>query len=289
MAYETELSNLVTIGNAISALASPALVKAAIGLGLVHAETFSTDTNVIKFRKNGNVVAETLAESTAYTPSASSELTDSSITCTAVKAVVASKLSVEALRFGTSAASLERLAQEHGYALGRAFDAALLALFTGFSTGITATTVLTKDNLLDAAYNVRAGMKGAGGGKLVGVFDYKGVNEIRKELTSISASAFSNPSLLQLVEKIPEPSALAGEFAGIEIYETDGLGTSGGDDIGAVFHPEYAFCAGLGGDVKTAVQFLGGSGGFVYEISSHFFYDVKEWNDAAGCKVLSDT
>lgn len=289
MANETELSNFVTVGNAISALVSPAFVKASIGLNLVHAEDFPSDTNTIKFRKSGSLVAETLAESTAYTKSSNSELTDSSVSCTAEKGVIATEITVEALRFGTAAANFERLANEHGLALARLFDSSLLTLFSSVSGAVTATTTLTKDNLLDAAYTVRSAMKGAhGGGRLAGVFDYKGVNEIRKELTSISASAFSNLSMLSLVST-PQANGLAGEFAGIEIYETDGLPTDSGDDVACVFHPMFAFAAGLGGEFQTMVNFKDASGGYLYEVSSYFFYKVIEWNDTAACRVKSDT
>lgn len=287
--YATELSNLTIVGNAISALMSPAFVKVSIGLNLVHTEDFPDYTNVIKFRKSGSLVAETLAQSTEYTFSASSEITDSSVTCTAEKAVVGSRISVEAQRFGAGQAGFERFGDEHGAALGRLFDSSLFTLFSSVSGAVTATSTLTKDNLLEAAYSVRSSMQGAHGGvKLAGVFDYKGVNEVRKELTSISASAFSNPSMLTLMS-VPQVNGLAGEFAGIEIYEVAGLPTSGGDDVACVFHPQLCFAAGLGGEMKTSVTWKDASGGFLFEISSYWFYKIVEWNDTAGVRVLSDT
>ena len=287
MANETELTNFVTIGNMVSALASPALVNASICMNLAHIEQFPDNTASIKFRKNGSLVAETVAESAAYTFSASSELTDTSITCTAVKWAVVSKLTAEALRFGTGAASLPRMAQEQGEALARLYDATMVALFTGFSVGVTAATILTKDNVLDAQYNVYDGKTPPG--RLVAVLDYKGANELRKEITSITASAWSNPAMLGIVNNNPKQNNLIGELAGIDIYQTSGLPTSGGDDVAAVFHPQWAFCSGISGAIQTDVSPFKASDGFWYEISSYMFADVKEWNDRAGCKLLSDT
>lgn len=289
MAFETEVANFTTVGNAISALISPAFVEKTLYLNLVHAEDFPRDTNVIKFRKSGNLVAETLGESTAYTYSSNSELTDAAISCTAQKGVVVSKMTVEALRFGTAAADLPRLARLQAEALARLFDTTAVALHSGIANGVTAATTLTKDNILDAAYTVRSSMKGANdGGRLAGVFGYKGVNEVRKELTSISASAFSNESMLSLVGA-PKANGLAGELAGVEIYEFSGLPTTGGDDIACIFHPRYCFAAGLGGEFQTDISKLNASGGFYYEISTYFFYNVVEWNDTAGCRVRSDS
>lgn len=287
MANETELSNFITVGNMVSGLASPALVNASIGMNLVHIEQFPDNTNVIKFRKNGSLTAETLAESTAYSFSGSSELTDSSISCTAVKWAVVSKITAEALRFGTGAASLPRLAQEQGEALARLFDATMLALFSGFSQVVTASSTLTKDNVLDAQYNVYDGKTPPG--RLVAVLDYKGANELRKEITSITASAWSNPAMLGIVNNNPKQNNLIGELAGIDIYQTSGLPTTGGDDIGAVFHPQWAFCCGIGGAIETNVSPFKASEGFWYEISSHMFCDIKEWNDRAGSGLRSDT
>ena len=290
MAYETELANYITIGNAVSALASPAFAEKTIMLNLCTVEQYPDNTNVIKAQKKGSLTAEDVTESTAYSLSASSELTDSSVSCTAVKGVVASQISVEALRFANPASRIARIGEEQGAALGRLFDTAAVALFSSVATGVTATNTLTKDNLLDGQYNVFAAMKGAvGDGKLAAVLHYKGANEIRKELTSISASAFANGAMLSLIKGAPKAHGLVEEFAGMEVYHTSGLPTSGGDNIQLVFHPQFAFFDGLGGAIETEVLWKGATGGSLWEISSHMFYKVVEWNDTAACKVLSDS
>jgi len=291
MAFESELGNFITIGNAVSAEASAALVNAAQGLALVHAEAFPDNTNVIKFRKSGSLVAEAIAESAAYTYSANSELTDASISCTGTKKMVSSRVSVEALRFGSPGSDLQRIGQEQGNALARLFDADLKALFASVSGGVTAASTLVKDNLLDAQYTVFAGIKGAFSGRLVGMVDYKGAGEIRKELTSITATAFGNLAMLGVIGVPKGPAGFIGEFAGIELYQTDGLPSSGGDDVALVWDPRIAFCAGINGIQGLATTVLEPSvlTNMCWEFTTHTFWNVAEWNDAAGCKVLSDT
>lgn len=286
VAYNTEYGNFITIGNEISAALSPAFVNASIGMNLVYNEQLSGAAQAKKFRKSGSLIAETLAESEPYVPSASSELTDTSITCTAIKAVNICNVSVEAEEFASSSADKNRIAQEQGRALARAYDAALVALFTGFSSGITATTILTIDDLLDAQYTIFNAKTPPG--RLAFIGDYKGVKELGKEVIHTTASAFTNPNFLGLVGA-PAANNFKGVIADIEVYQTSGLGTSGSDDIAAVFHPSYAFCGVTKGTFRTEVSPFKSMEGFYTSVASMFFYDIKEWNDGAGCKVLSDT
>lgn len=287
MAFETEYANFVNRTDEISAGMSPAFVNASIGANLVYAENFpAAGPKVLKFRKSGSLVAETLAESTAYTFSANSEMTDSSISCTAVKGVVVTKLTLEAFQLAGPDASVQRIADEQGRSLARLFDATLLALFDGLSQAVTASTTLTASDLLDAQYTVFSGKTPPG--RLVAVLDYKGVNELGKQAINTSAAAFTQPGFLNLIGT-PQANNFKGELAGIDIYQTSGLSTTGSDDQGAVFHPLYAFCAGLGGAFETYMSPIKISEGFYWEIGSVLWFDIKEWNDLAGTELRSDT
>jgi len=287
VANETEQANFISVGNDISAFLAPALQNATIGMNLVRIQQCGPDSNVIKFRKSGSLVAETLSESTSYSYSASSELTDTSITCTAVKAVNVTKLTAEALRFGTSAANIPRIGAEQGAALARLFDSTLFALFEGFDQTITASATLTTAKLFDAQYTVFAGKVPPG--QLVAVLDYKGVNEVKKDMTATTASAWGNSTLLDLLGGPPQANNRVGQIAGIDIYQTSGLAVSSSDDVGSVFHPDLAFCCAIGGPAETNVSPFKISEGFWFEIGSHMFFDIKEYHDAAGCRLLSDT
>lgn len=289
--YATEYGNFVTEAYAIAGMMGPAYVSASFGMSVVQTEQFSDTSNTIRIPISGSLTAEIVAESTPYEFSANGELTDTYVTCTAEKSVVSSRVSVEALRFGGSTASLQRIAREHALAHARLFDSKLKALFPSLSQSVTATSTLIKDNLLDARYYIDAGTAGNESGSLVAVIDHKGKSEITKELTSITASAFSNMELLSLV-KLQVPGAKpVGDLAGIEVFQTDGLTTSGGDDVGAVFDPAQCYFAGV--DVANGFNVLihnpRADNGLTYEVLSWTFFKVVEWRDGAGCKVLSDT
>lgn len=290
MAYETEYGNLITVGNAISTDMTPAFVNGSQGLALVHTQVFAENSNVIKFTKAGYLVGETVAESTDYSYSASSELTDTSVTCTAAKKVVGAKVTVEAARFAAASTNPGRMTFELGSAMARLFDYDLKALFTSLATTVTATSTLTKDNIADARYSVVSGIKGAFSGKLVGMFDYKGVNEIIKELSSISATAFGNMELLGVLGMPKPASGYAGNVLGVDIYQTDGLGTTGGDDIAAVWDPAHCFAAGVdGAGFYNSLKSPSAINGLSTEFLTWAFWKVVERNDLAGVRVLSDS
>ena len=291
MANEQTLSNFVTIGNAVSSLISPAFVNATQFWPLVYKQLCPGSTNLVKFRKSGSLVAEAIAEAAAYTFSANSVIADTSVTSTVTKKMVANRLTVEAARFGSDVgADASRIAAEMGRALGRLFDADAKALSVGFSTLVTATTVLTKDTLLDALYNLYNGMKGGWSGKAVFVGDYKGVNEIRKELSSITASAFANKELLGVFDMPTTTNQYAGNFAGIDVYQTDGFATTGGDDRAMLFDPAYAMATGIdkeGITVTVQAPFTGTN--MTTEFAAYAMWNLVEWNDLAGIEVRSDT
>lgn len=291
MAYETELANLITIGNAVSAATGKAFVNGAQGLSLVYTEPFPDNTNVIKFAVEGSYTAETVAESTDYSYSASSEYTETSVSCTAKKSVLGTKITVEAARFGAGRARLERQALLHGQAHARLFDADLKALFSSIAGGVTATSTLVKDNLIDARYSVVAAMKGAFSGKLVAMLDYKGVSEIQKELTSITATAFGNMQMLGVLGMPNPANGYAGNVVGIDVYQTDGLPTSGSDDIGCVWDPSACFAAGVDGrdGLNNTLKDPAAINGLSTEILTWTWWKIVEWRDTAGCRVLSDT
>jgi hypothetical protein len=291
VAYESELGNFIIEANAVSALMGPAFVNASQFLPLVRTETFPDTSNVIKVPISGYLVAETVAESTDYSYSASSELTDTSVTVTAKKAVQGSKFTVEADRFGKPHANLGRIGDEMSAAHGRLFDYDFKALINSISTVVTATTVLTKDNLLDASYNVFAATKGAHSGKLVGAFDFKGVNEIRKELTSITATAFGNKEMLGILGNPGGGINYAGNCVGIDIYQTDGLSTTGSDDQACVWDPALAFYAGVDGvaGFRSSVKEPSAINGLSWELLTWTFFKVAIWRNTAACQVRSDT
>jgi putative hemolysin len=287
-----QMADTVQIGNAISAAISPAFKEASIGMGLVYAETCSPASQIIKFRKSGSLVAEAVTEGAAYAASdANSDINDTSVTATAAKIAVASPISVEAMRFGGGAANVARVAAEQGRALARKFDDDLLALFDSVTNTATATSTLDTDTLLTGQYKVMDSLVPPG--PLVAVLDNKGAAELRKLVANAGAAIYSSQYNSPLFGT-PSQNNFIGNLLGIDIYQTTGLSTTGGDDQGLIFNPNYAFCAAMGGSVESVVQFSGMGvalliPGFSDIVLSWLFYGVALWNDAAACEIRSDT
>lgn len=287
-----QMADTVQIGNAISAAISPAFKEASIGMGLVYAETCSPASQVIKFRKSGSLVAEAVTEGAAYTASdASSDINDTSVTITAAKIAVASPISVEAMRFGGGAANVARVASEQGRALARKFDDDLLALFDSITNVATATSTLDTDTLLTGQFNVMDSLVPPG--PLTAVVDNKGAAELRKLVANAGAAIYSSQYNSPLFGT-PSQNNFIGNLLGIDIYQTTGLSTTGGDDQGCIFNPNYAFCSAMGGEVSSVVQFSGMGvalliPGFSDIVLSWLFYGVGVWNNSAACELRSDT
>lgn len=287
-----QMADTVQIGNAISAAISPAFKEASIGMGLVYAETCSPASQVIKFRKSGSLIAEAVTEGAAYAASdANSDINDSSVTITAAKIAVASPISVEAMRFGGGAANVARVAAEQGRALARKFDDDLLALFDSITNVATATSTLDTDTLLTGQFNVMDSLVPPG--PLTAVVDNKGAAELRKVVANAGAAIYSSQYNSPLFG-VPSQNNFIGNLLGIDIYQTTGLSTTGGDDQGCIFNPNYAFCAAMGGSVESVVQFSGMGvalliPGFSDIVLSWLFYGVGVWNNSAACELRSDT
>jgi len=286
MANETERANVVAPTDVISQGISAALVPNVVVMPLIYTEDLPTGTNLKKMRKAGSLTAETIAESNAYTFSASSEYTETSVNATAAKSVVISKATVELQQFSDTM-SLDKLTEEQGKALARAVDAKPKALFSGLSQTVTSTNILTVADLMQAAYLVQSGTSGVSGGQLRGVLDFKGVNEIRKEIVASGAAVFSQESMTSLLSGIVQLNGYVGSIPGVDLFATNGLPTDSSDDVGAVFDPNICF-AGIVGVVDNRSVWKGSEGLFD-EMTAWIFSAYVEWNDAAGCGVKSDT
>lgn len=292
MANETELGNIVHQTNVISDGITPALVSPIVVAPLLRYEPLPVGTNVKLFAKDGYITAEQVNESAVQAvDGAEQELTQSSVTATCVKLAATCHLTVEAQQFSTI--SLGDLARYAGEAIGRDWDDEILALFSSFSGGVTASSTLTFDDILDAQYGVRNGTAGVSWGELHCVLDFKGAKELRKELASSSAAALSLESQIELLRGIGSPRGYIGSRSGINFFETSGLPTSGSDDVALIFDPMLAFGAMASNTPQVRTRWLGGAGdgtrGFCDEVSAWIFCDVVEWNDAAGYMIKSDT
>lgn len=286
------MSDMNQAAFALSRLVGPALVERSIFLNLVYAETCAGDSNVIRFQKSGSLIAEGVNEGAVYVPSdANSDITDSYVAATATKIVAGSVLTKEMLRFGGLNANIARFGDEQGRAIARKFDTDCKTLIDSVTLTATAASTLDVDTLLEGQYKVRNGLLPTG--KLVAVLDRKGIFELQKLVASSGAavwsSQYNNPIL-----GTPQANEFIGNFLGIDVYATSGLSTTGGDDQGVIFDPQFFICAAMGGDVETTPRWTGHGvasevAGLSWELTSDFFYGVAVYYDAAACEIRSDT
>lgn len=284
MANETELANFATKTDEISDGISAAIVKHTVAVPLIYKEDLPTGTATKEARKAGSLASEAIAESGAYSFSASSEYTETSVTATAAKEVVVSKLTVEALQF--SGAGPDKIIDEQAMAIARGLDDDILALSSGASNAVTSSSTLTASDVVEAVWTVRANRGGAA--KLAGLFDAKGIQELVQEMYGSTGTPLAQPGLTTLLGDDIAATGYVGDLPGVSIYHADGLPLDTADDVAMVFNPMTAFFGMYSPSVQTNSVWVG-SGGFYWEIASHVFSKVVEWNDEAICAVKSDT
>lgn len=289
MAYETEVGNIAKQTDVIAGIASEAFAQTESIFPLIATQQFSPNTPVMLFPKLGKVEGGTQAESAAYSFASDDEITDSTITCTAAMKSQAQKMTIHAIEFGGVYATMERAIKEGAKALQRVAASELKTLFSSVSTAVTASTTLTVANLLDARYNIESSIQTAGlSEKLVGMFDYKGVNEIRKELAATTATPYVGQVDLGILGMATGPVP-KGDLFDILIFATNGLPLATADDVACVWDPNLAFCAGVQNKPYELYITPPASGSPWFEIFLTAFWSIKEWNDLAACRVLSDS
>lgn len=288
MAYETESANFVGPTNVVSDAISPALVSPIVVAPHIYYEPLPTGTNVKLMRKDGSLTAEEVNESTAHAIDATGqELTQSSVTATCVKLCSNCEVTVEAEQFKN--VNWGQIAQYEAEALARDWDDEILALFSSFDNNVTASSVCTMADAIQAAYNVRANTSGVATGRLVGVFDYKAIMELQKEVLQSSASNYAIEQEVSFLRGERPLNGYAGSKAGIDFFETSGLPTSSSDDVALIFSPALCFAGMISDSPQVRIFWQGGIGGYITEVAAWLFCDIVEWNDAAGCGLKSDT
>ena len=288
MAFETEFDNFGHPTDVISDALAPALVDAVVVAPLVYTESAPLETNVKLFRKAGSLTAQDVAESGTHTYAAGDEYTETEITATLAKSVVYMKITAEAERFHANA--LSKTVAEAGRALARRLDDKVLALFSGFSTQNSDRTGTTLDveTLMEAAYSVYAGNAGFGR-QLVGVLDFKGALEVKKDINSSASAIYTQPERSNILNgSFAQPNGFIGSLPAIDLYATTGLPTSGADDVSLVLNPDIAI-AGMVDPAVTVWENTVTADGMFKEYAAYLFNTFVEWNDAAGVGVLSAT
>lgn len=283
----TEMSNYITIGNAISATVAPAFVKGTCMTALMHVEDLPFGASTKKLPLDGSLTAAAVAESTAAAIDTNGELTQTSVTATPGKVFVSSGLSVEAQDL--LGASLADLGTKAGNAIARYVDADALALLGGFSTVVVSSSVLTIDDLMLGQYNIYNSNCPDQNVMLAAVLPPKQLYNIKKELVQGGASNWQNPERLAVLNGLPQTNCFVGSIPGLaNVYSTTGHATTGGDTISGIFHPKWAL-AGVFAPAPVTWVTKRGAEGFYVEVATYFLYDVLEYNDLAGVELNADT
>lgn len=290
MANEIKIANMSTPTDVVSAAISRALIRKVVCLPHVYAEDLPVGTVTKLARKDDALgLGDVVTEASNYTFSGSSDFAQTSVSLTVANTVIASKLTVQAEQF--TDANDQMIINKQANSLQRTLDSNIKTLVSGFSNSITATNVLTVEDMMDAAYTIRAADAGPQGGqRCVAFIDFKGRNEITKQLVQTGASAFTNIELLSLLTGLNQDSlnGYVGNLPGIDVYEVGDLPTASGATkrVSLVFNPELAFF-GMYGSVQV-LRKAPDSQGLFTELTSYVFSQVAEWNDVAGCRVISN-
>jgi len=288
VAFVSEFGNTINPTDVLGDLMSPPFVKAVIAPNLIHAEDLPVRTMTKKHVKDAALsgTLSAITESNPVALAAAGEYAQTAVTSTIAKIAIASGVSVEQLQFGTVDANA--IATKQANLLARAVDDDFLALFSGLSSTVTSASVLTVEDLYAAQYAIWAAECPNQEMDLAVVLAYKGLLNLKKEQINSSASAYTNSQYLSILQGKPQANRFVGTLPGFQIYSTSGHATSGGDNVQAVFHPMWCF-AGSFAQRPEVMMNNKGVEGLYQEVVSWFFYDIVEWNDAAGVGLLSDT
>lgn len=288
MDYTTEAGNVTKVDASISAKAAPAFVEKAMALAHGTVDYFSDNNSTLRFSQEGDFTAEIVAESSAYTLDAGDEYVETDTDVTAQTYVHIYAPTVQAERFSKDRINPSKLGPKQAGALARKLDETWANLFTGFTgnTAIDMGSVATLDGILDGQVAVHKATKQDT--RLHYVFSRDQRTDILKEVKDANAAAFGSEIFLQGLWRKPEPNGLVGEYRDVLFFNKSGLPTSGGDTIGLLFDPEYAFAFGIDPTIYTRSVFKG-STALATEIASWMFANVAEWIDTCGVQMKVDT
>jgi hypothetical protein len=255
-------------------------------MNLMHAESLPEGTMTKLHGKKGSLTAASLAESTALAINSNGELADSSASSTIAKCAVSTGISIEQLKFGNI--DDVRVVEDQASAIARYVDNDALSLFTGLSTVVTSTSIMTLDDIMLGQYNIFNSECPNKEVPLAVVLSHKGHYNIKKEALQSGASAFTSQQWLAILNSTPQANCYVGSLPGLDFYATSGHQTSGGDTAQGIIHPMWC----LGGNFAPAPETWSikkGSEGLYEEHVTFYFFDTYEYNDLCGVELLSDT
>lgn len=184
----------------------------------------------------------------------------------------------------TSAASnvVADIGRLFGEAVARKIDQDLLALFSGFSTGVGSdSAALSAATIAQAVAKLRS--NAVPSDALACVVHPYVAYDLKKDLTN----TFANPNA-GIIQNAAMSEGYVGMLFGVPVFESSNIENNGtaGDYVGAVFHRDALGLAMIG-DINIETQrrasYLGD------DIVGSANYGVGELYDGYGCKVTADS
>jgi N4-gp56 family major capsid protein len=169
-----------------------------------------------------------------------------------------------------------------GEAIAKKMDQDLLALFSGFSTGVGgASTAMSAALVAQAVARLRA--NAVPGDALACVVNPYVAYDLKKDLTN----TFANPNA-GIIQNEAMQTGYVGTLFGVPVFESSNIADTGtaGDYVGAVFHRDALGLAMIG-DISIETQRRASFVGDDIVASAH--YGVGELYDGYGCKITADS
>jgi N4-gp56 family major capsid protein len=169
-----------------------------------------------------------------------------------------------------------------GEAIAKKMDQDLLALFSGFSTGVGgASTAMSAALVAQAVARLRA--NAVPGDALACVVNPYVAYDLKKDLTN----TFANPNA-GIIQNEAMTTGYVGTLFGVPVFETSNIADTGtaGDYVGAVFHRDALGLAMIG-DISIETQRRASYVGDDIVASAH--YAVGELYDGYGIKITADS
>jgi N4-gp56 family major capsid protein len=169
-----------------------------------------------------------------------------------------------------------------GEAIAKKMDQDLLALFSGFGTGVGgASTAMSAALVAQAVARLRA--NAVPGDALACVLNPYVAYDLKKDLTN----TFANPNA-GIIQNEAMSQGYVGMLFGVPVFESSNIADTGtaGDYVGAVFHRDALGLAMIG-DISIETQRRASFVGDDIVASAH--YGVGELYDGYGVKITADS
>ncbi len=212
---------------------------------------------------------------------ANTEVSTNGVTLT-VSTVAVRTLVTDLIRASAASNVVADVGRLFGEAIAKKMDKDLLALFSGFSTGVGgASTAMSAALVAQAVARLRA--NAVPSDALACVVNPFVAYDLKANLTN----TFANPNA-GIIQNEAMQMGYVGTLFGVPVFESSNIDNTGtaGDYVGAVFHRDALGLAMIG-DISIETQHRASYVGDDIVASAH--YGVGELSDGYGVKITADS